>query len=123
MDNRQKMAFIVGPIVGVVVVVIVYSVYQHTLLDENARLRQVRQEGILYDKHKQQCRDVASDLSVRIQKLVQQEANGSNPADFGSGVHAQRNALVAEASQLVNQCPYWIIEEVDKQIITFASSQ
>ena len=66
------------------IVVIVYSVYQHILLDENARLSQVRQEGILYDKHKQQCRDVASDLSVRIQKLVQQEANGSDPADFGS---------------------------------------
>ena len=70
------------------IVVIVYSVYQHILLDENARLSQVRQEGILYDKHKQQCRDAASDLSVRIQKLVQQEANGSDPADFGSGVHA-----------------------------------
>ena len=34
--------------------------------------------------HRQQCLDVASDLSVRIQRLVQQGANGSDLADFGS---------------------------------------
>jgi hypothetical protein len=121
LDKHQKTAFIIGPIIGVVIVIIVYSVYQQILQDENARLRQVKQEDILYDKHKQQCRDVASDLSVRIRESIQREANRLDLAEFGNEVQSQRNALVAEASQLLDQCPHWIIEDVDRQIAPFAS--
>jgi hypothetical protein len=121
--NRQKTALIIGSIVSLVIIVIAYSVYQQILRDENARLAQVKQEGILYDKHKQQCRDIGSDLSARIQEFNQQEKNRSDPIDFENEVQAQRNALMAEASQLLDQCPHWIIEEVDRQIAQFTSLQ
>jgi hypothetical protein len=123
LNKRQKTALIIGLIIGIIIVVIVYSVYQQILQDEDARLRQVKQEDILYDKHKQQCHDIASDLSVRIQELIQRDASRSDLAEFGNRMQSQRNALVAEASQLLDQCPHWIIEEVDRQIKLFTSPQ
>jgi hypothetical protein len=121
--NRQKTTLIIGSIASLVIIVVVYSVYQQILRDENARLAHVKQEGILYDKHKQQCLDIGSDLSARIQEFNQQEKNRSDSVDFENEVQARRNALMAEASQLLNQCPHWIIEEVDRQIAQFTSLQ
>jgi choline-glycine betaine transporter len=121
--NRQKTTLIIGSIVSLVIIVVVYSVYQQISRDENARLAHVKQEGILYDKHKQQCRDIGSDLSARIQEFNHQEKNRSDQVDFENEVQARRNALMAEASQLLNQCPHWIIEEVDRQIAQFTSPQ
>jgi FtsZ-binding cell division protein ZapB len=121
-DKRLRAALVIGSITSVVIVVVVYSMYLQMLKDESARLAQVKQQGILYDKHKQQCRDVATDLSVRIQELKRREKDPSLLGGFQNEVQAQHNALVAEASQLLEQCPHWIIEDVDKQIASFASS-
>jgi hypothetical protein len=121
LDSRQKMVLIIGSIVSVVAIIVVYAVYQQILRDESARLAQVKQQDLLYDKHKQQCRDVASDLSVRIQELMRREKDPSLLGGFQNEVQAQRNALMAEASQLLDQCPHWIIEDVDRQIALFAS--
>jgi hypothetical protein len=82
LNNHLKLALIVGSIVGLVMIVVIYVAYQQILRNESARLEQVRQQGILYDKHKQQCRDVASDLSLRIQELTRQEKDRSLSDDF-----------------------------------------
>jgi FtsZ-binding cell division protein ZapB len=119
LDKRLRAALVIGSITSVVIVV-VYSMYLQMLKDESARLALVKQQGILYE-HKQQCRDVATDLSVRIQELKRREKDPSLLGGFQNEVQAQGNALVAEASQLLEQCPHWIIEDVDKQIASFAS--
>jgi hypothetical protein len=114
LNNRLKSALIIGSIISLAIIVVVYVVYQQILRDESAWLAQVKQQDILYDKHKQQCRDVASDLSVRIRELMRREKDPSLLGGFQNEVQAQRNALMAEASQLLDQCPHWIIEQVDK---------
>lgn len=121
LNNRLKSVLIIGSIVSLVIIVVVYAVYQQILRDETARLAQVKQRNILYDKHKQQCRDIASDLAVRVQELMRRGKDPSHLGGFRNEVQAQHNALVAEASQLLDQCPHWILEGVDTQIASFAS--